>query len=344
VDAVRIGREEFIDPDRLAAVVDGVDAVLHLAGVNRAGTDEEVEAGNVAIARDLAGAIDRRSRPVDVVYANSVQAEEDNAYGRGKAAAADVLGDAVRGAGGHFADLLLPNLFGEHGRPAYNSFVATFAHEVASGRRPRVTGDRQIPLLHAQDAAHELIAAIGRTERRLVAGEARGISEVLGLLEQAHALYATRGEIPPLPGRFEVNLFNTYRAAAFPAMWPLSPQVHADGRGELFETVRAHGGTGQAFVSTTRPARVRGDHYHLHKVERFFVVSGEAEIKLRRLLHDEVVTFRLSGERPSFVDMPTLWVHHIRNVGESDLITMFWSDQLLDADNPDQYPEEVVPS
>lgn len=340
-DAVRIGRADFADPSRLAALLAGVDVVLHLAGVNRAASDEEVEQGNVALAAGLAAALAGQERPIDVVYANSVQAELDNPYGRGKAAAATLLRDVVGAAGGDFADLLLPNLFGEHGRPGYNSFVATFAHEVAAGRRPTVTGDREIPLLHVQDAAREMLDSVGRTERRVVEGELRGIGEVLSLLEQTHAIYATRGEIPPLPGPFEVNLFNTYRAAAFPGMWPLTPQVHADGRGELFETVRAHGGTGQAFVSTTRPGRTRGDHYHLHKVERFVVVRGEAEIRLRRLLHDEVVTFRLSGERPSFVDMPTLWVHNIRNVGDSELVTMFWADQLLDAENPDQYPEKV---
>lgn len=342
VDAVRLGRAELADPQRLAAILADVDAVLHLAGVNRAGSDDEVEQGNVALARALNDALARREHPIDVVYANSVQAELDNAYGRGKAIAATVLDRAVQATGGHFADLLLPNLFGEHGRPAYNSFVATFAHEMASGRRPSVTGDREIPLLHAQDAARELIDSIGRTERRTVEGELRGIGEVFALLEQAHALYAARGEIPPLPGPFEVNLFNTYRAAAFPEMWPLSPQVHADDRGDLFETVRAHGGTGQTFVSTTRPGQMRGDHYHLHKVERFFVVRGEAEINLRRLLHDEVVTFRLSGDKPAFVDMPTLWVHNIRNVGSSELVTMFWADQLLDPENPDQYPEKVA--
>ena len=96
------------------------------------------------------------------------------------------------------------------------------------------------------------------------------------------------------------------------------------------------------FVSTTRPGQLRGDHYHLHKVERFFVVRGEAEISLRRLLHDDVITFRLSGEKPSFVDMPTMWVHNIRNVGSSELVTMFWADQLLDLENPDQYPEKVA--
>ena len=59
-----------------------------------------------------------------------------------------------RAAGGRFADVLLPNLFGEHGRPRYNSFVATFAHEVADGRDARrSSSDREVPLLHAQDAA-----------------------------------------------------------------------------------------------------------------------------------------------------------------------------------------------
>jgi UDP-2-acetamido-2,6-beta-L-arabino-hexul-4-ose reductase len=38
-----------------------------------------------------------------------------------------------------------------------------------------------------------------------------------------------------------------------------------------------------------------------------------------------------------------MWVHNIRNVGDGDLITMFWADQLLDADRPDQYPEKVTP-
>ena len=77
-------------------------------------------------------------------------------------------------------------------------------------------------------------------------------------------------------------------------------------------------------------------------MERFFVIKGTAQIQLRRLLHDDVVTFTLSGDRPSFVDMPTLWVHNIRNVGDDELVTMFWADQLLDRDNPDQYPEMVA--
>ncbi len=74
------------------------------------------------------------------------------------------------------------------------------------------------------------------------------------------------------------------------------------------------------------------------------MVSGEAEIALRRLLHDEVIRFKISGDHPGFVDMPTMWVHNISNVGDKNLVTMFWADQLLDAEHPDQYPEQVEQS
>ena len=202
--------------------------------------------------------------------------------------------------------------------------------------------DKEVPLLHVQAAAQvllEAVTAVGNAQLR-PAGESRRVSDVLSVIREFHALYS-RGEIPPLTDQFRVDLFNTYRSYTFPALFPIHPQVHADARGELVETARSHGGTGQSFVSTTRPGFTRGDHYHLHKVERFFVVRGRAEISLRRLLDDEIVTFRLDGATPGFVDMPTLWVHNITNVGEDDLVTMFWADQLLDPEHPDQYPERV---
>ncbi len=342
MEAVLLGRAELASPQALATCLADVDSVLHIAGVNRAETDAEVEQGNVALAETLATALTSLNRPVDVVFANSVQAQLDNPYGRGKAAAATLLAETTRRTGGHFANLLLPNLFGEHGRPGYNSFVATFAHEVVAGRSPSVSGDREIELLHAQDAAAALIAAIGTdTAAEVVAGEPILISDVLAAFEQMREIYSSRGEIPDLSTPMRRNLFNTYRAAAFPDMWPITPQLHSDPRGDLFEAVRAHGGTSMTYASTTRPGQKRGEHYHLHKVERFVVVQGEAEIQLRRLLHDEVITFRVSGAQPAIIDMPTMWVHNIRNVADTDLVTLFWADQLLDPDNPDQFPELI---
>ena len=256
IEPVRLGRAELADPERLRRVLSDVDTLIHVAGVNRADSDEAVERGNVDVARTVSAALG--DRPVHVVFADSVQRDLDNAYGRGKRRAAEVLGSLP----GTFTDVVLPNLFGEHGRPAYNSLVATFCHEVASGREPSIHEDREVPLLHAQAAAESLIVAAEGREGGTVrpAGEPHGVAEILETLRGFHRLYAGRGEVPDVSTPFARDLFNTFRSYLFPHGYPIHPQPHADPRGVLVEAVRSHGGTGQAYVSTTVPGAVRGEH------------------------------------------------------------------------------------
>lgn len=342
-EALRLGRDDLAEVDHLAKLIERTSVIIHLAGVNRAPGDEEIETGNVRAAQSLAQALRRNGTAPHIVYANSIHAGTDSAYGRGKQRAGEMLRAVATELGGTLADVQLPNLFGEHGRPGYNSFIATFCDVLASGGNPRVEVDRPVPLLHAQRAAAVLIDAALAGAETLIEPEAEvhTVSEVLTTLQRFADAYRG-GQIPALADPFEIDLFNTYRSYVFPQAFPHMSTVHADARGELFETVRVLGGTGQTFVSTTRPGITRGEHYHLTKIERFFVVSGEAEIALRRVLDDDVINFRLSGREPAFVDMPTLWTHNITNVGDTDLITLFWSDQLHDPNAPDTYWENVV--
>src|SRR6266436_4921331 len=79
-------RPTFADPERLTAFVDGLDAVVHFAGMNR-GAESEVEATNIALATSLITAFERAGPPPRVAYSNSTQVDQDTAYGRGKRAA-----------------------------------------------------------------------------------------------------------------------------------------------------------------------------------------------------------------------------------------------------------------
>lgn len=326
----------------LAGLVTDADAVIHIAGVNRAQDPEDVRRGNIELAEELAAALRSASRPVRVVFANSIQSGNGTPYGAGKGEAARVLAEAVEAVGGDLVDVLLPNLFGEHGRPSYNSFVATFVHAVIDGDDPTVL-DRPVDLLHAQAAAQALIDGLTTPVGRLVpAGTPTSVREVLELLREFQALYST-GDIPALDTKLRVDLFNTYRAALFPRHYPIALTTHADDRGRLVETVRAHGGQGQTFVSTTRPGITRGEHFHLAKVERFVVLSGTARISLRRVCTDEVVSFDVTGAAPAVVDMPTMWVHNITNTGDEELTTLFWTHSLFDPELPDTFWEPVTP-
>lgn len=324
--------------DHLAAVVADSDAVLHLAGVNR-GPDDDVETGNVALAADVAAAVRAAGRPVRVVYANSIQDGNGTAYGTGKARAAALLGE-LRAEGHAVVDVRLPNIFGEHGRPHYNSFVATFVHAVAAGETPDVT-DRPVELLHAQAAAESLIEALTTDVDRVdPRGTVIGVQAVLDLLLEFEASYAS-GEFPDLSTPFRVALFNTYRAALFPQRYPIALRPNSDARGTFVETVRCRGGEGQSSFSTTVPGATRGEHYHLSKIERFAVVQGRATMALRRMFTDEVIEFAVDGARPCAVDMPVGWAHNITNTGEDVLITQFWSHELFRPDAPDTFAQPV---
>jgi UDP-2-acetamido-2,6-beta-L-arabino-hexul-4-ose reductase len=337
-EVVPVGRADW---HRVPAIVADVDAVVHVAGVNRAPDDEVVEA-NVSLARGLADVL-VATEGLPVVFANSVQVGNGTPYAEGKERAAEVLRAAAEQSGGRFVDVLLPNLFGEHGRPAYNSFVATFVERAIAGEAPDIV-DRPIELLHAQGAAQALLDALVPGSPAQVRPEAHPttVLHVWETLQRFHATYNPSADVPAMADDFERDLFNTYRAALFPEHYPLALTPRTDQRGRLVETVRSHGSAGQTFVSTTVPGVTRGIHYHLHKIERFVVLDGDAVIRLRRMFHDEVVELAVSGREPVVVDMPTMWAHDITNVGDRDLTTLFWTDSLFDPDAPDTIPEPVV--
>ncbi|WP_029210279.1 NAD-dependent epimerase/dehydratase family protein [Arsenicicoccus bolidensis] len=332
-EVVAVDRESF---SRMPELVQGCDAVLHVAGVNRA-SDEEVERGNVELAEAVAEAVRSSGSIGTVVYANTVHAGADSPYGRGKSRATE----ALRASGAKVVDVRLPNLFGEHGRPGYNSFVATFAHAVARDEAPTSVQDKEIGVLHVQDAAQVLIDALSTDQAELAPKpHPTSVQEVLDKLVSFRETYRT-GDIPALPPTFDVNLFNTLRAALFPQAYPIQLTPHSDDRGRLVETVRSHGGQGQTFVSTTRCGITRGEHYHLGKIERFVVLGGRARISLRRVFHDDVIDFEVDGANPVAIDMPTMWVHNITNVGDAELLTQFWTHTLFDPAAPDTFWEPV---
>jgi UDP-2-acetamido-2,6-beta-L-arabino-hexul-4-ose reductase len=54
-----------------------------------------------------------------------------------------------------------------------------------------------------------------------------------------------------------------------------------------------------------------------------------------------VFTFAVSGDQPVAVDMPPLYAHSLTNVGDDDLLTVFWTNDHFSAIAPDTYPEPV---
>ena len=333
-------RKTFQDTAALASFVDGCDTIVHFAGMNR-GNEEIIEETNVSLMALLLDCCDKRGQRPHIVFASSTHIDRDTAYARSKRKAAEMLMKWSSRTGAKATILVLPNVFGEAGRPFYNSVVSTFAYQIAKGEEPKIEVDREMELLHAQDVA----ALVYETLIEGKSGETRpkgSLLTVTGLLDRLRNFSNEyrNDRVPGVSERLDHSLFNTLRYYMFPDYYPKQLDLRSDSRGNLYEAVKSAGG-GQTFLSTTRPGVTRGNHFHYKKIERFLVVSGQAVIRIRKLFGVHVESFEVTGDQPAYIDMPTLHTHSITNTGDSDLITLFWSDSIFDPANPDTVREQV---
>lgn len=337
-DIQALGHAEFDEDDALLKAISGADAVLHFAGMNR-GPDSEIESTNPAIAKRLIEVCENAGVKPHLIYANSIHESTDTPYGRSKKRAGEVL----KKLSSSYTDLILPHIFGEGAKPFYNNVTATLISQLIAGYEVEINPDGKLKLFHAGVAAQLAIDAVVDGRVGVVHPEYRDMSvaELFTKLQSFHD-NDKLNIYPDITDQFDLALFNTYRSATYPDHWPHHLEKNSDSRGTLFEAVKGGGG-GQTFLSTTNPGVSRGDHFHLSKVERFLVLRGEATIRMRRVLTDQVWEFKVSGDTPAPIDMPTLHTHSIENTGDGELLTLFWANEIFDPVHPDTFSDKVLP-
>ena len=245
-------------------------------------------------------------------------------------------------AGTRYTNVVLPHIFGEGAKANYNNVTATLCEQVATGSEPTIHDGANVELLHAGAAIDAMMAVFnaGTTGTQRLSGTPITVEALYAKLLTFRTCYEIN-TYPDLSDRFIATLFNTYRAVEYPSAFPKYLELHKDQRGVLFESVKGGGG-GQTFLSWTDPGIERGNHFHRYKVERFLVVSGEAEIRIRPVFGIKVDTYKVSGSQPAYVDMPTFHTHSIVNTGKKPLLTLFWAHEIFDPEQPDTYSHPVL--
>jgi len=334
IEIVEGDRSTFAENSRLLDFVSASDTIVHLAGMNR-GKDEEVESTNIELTTALIDACEQQNRTPHIIFSSSTHIYRDTAYGRSKLVCARKFQEWASRNSALFTNLILPRVFGECGKPFYNSVVSTYCYQLANAQEPGIDKDGPLELIHAQEVAQKILESIQtKHEReRVVPGTPITIRELLAKVRTLADCYNIH-MIPDLRESLDLSLFNTYRSYLYPKFYPRPLELHKDNRGELFEACKSLNG-GQTFLSNTRPGITRGNHFHLNKVERFLVVRGEANIRIRKIFDDEILEFRVSGSKPQYIDIPTLHTHNITNTGDVDLLTLFWAHEIFDPKSTD---------
>ena len=314
---------------------DGPYRVLHLAGISR-GTEKDVSQGNVELAKRLGMAIsESRGKLLSISYTNSTQSLLGTPYGEGKREAADLLSRVAAENGGEFNNFLLPNVFGEHGKPDYNMVTSTFSDAIVNGRSPQILVDQELTLVHAQDVA-DLLLGIASEKDLDQKSSSLTVKELAALIRDLWATYEN-STIPDFRDNLSLKLWNTLISHLPPERRLRPLRGESDARGTFREVVRVPGSSVQVSLSDTQPGLTRGNHFHRRKFERFIVLEGSALIRLWQEEKGWVDEYRVTGENPHWIDMPTCWMHSIKNSGSVPLKTLFVSDAPFDSQNPDTF-------
>jgi UDP-2-acetamido-2,6-beta-L-arabino-hexul-4-ose reductase len=330
-------------PDELEGMLGGADVIFHLAGVNRPKNEEEFRTGNTGLTEDICSVLRRIDRTPKIVLASSIQADLDNPYGQSKLMSEKALRDYSAATGARTVVYRFKNLFGKWCRPNYNSVTATFCHNI-SHCLPVTISDpsRSIELTYIDDVVSSLVGEVSSMEGEPETGFAFGpdiVSYTITLGDLAELISSFRESrqtlvLPSFDNRFVRALYSTYLSYLDGEDFAYGLTIRTDERGSLAEMMKSSA-FGQIFVSRTKPGITRGNHYHHTKTEKFMVVEGDAVVRFRRIDDTEVIEHRVSGREFRVVDIPPGYTHHITNIGEGELVTLFWASEIFNPEQPD---------
>lgn len=322
------------------------DVIFHLAGVNRPKNVDEFAAGNTGLTKTIVDLLGELGRSPAMVMSSSIQAALDNPYGRSKKQAEDILFAYSARTGAPVHVYRLTNVFGKWSRPNYNSVVSTFCHNISHGFDITISDpDHVVELVYIDDVVAEFVSILAAPEAFPTGCLSVVPTYRTTLGELAEKIYALRNirsslVIPDLSDEFSQKLHATYLSYLEQDDFSYGLDIKADNRGELAELIKSTS-FGQMFVSRTHAGITRGNHYHDSKIEKFCVLQGEAVIRFRHILTDEIIEYPVSGRNWKVVDIPPGYTHHIENRSSGEMIVLFWANSIFDPHHPDTYFCEV---
>lgn len=336
----------FQSTELLNNFVTQCDVIVHLAALNRHSNPAEILNTNVFLVEQLIKALENTNSKPHIIFSSSTQEERDNEYGASKKKGRELFENWADRNKSKFTGLIIPNVFGPFGVPFHNSFISTFAYQLTHNQEPKIEIDAEVGLIYVSELVKEILFIIdqngnGNQIKRLEPTGVYKVSDILLMMKSFKIEYLEHGIVPILDTEFKTNLFNTFRSYIdLNNQFPFKYKLNKDDRGTFVEIIKLQSG-GQVSYSTTKPGITRGNHFHTRKIERFAVIKGEAEIEMRKINTKEIYKFKLSENNPSFVDMPIWYTHNIKNIGHTELITVFWINEFFKEDDPDTYFEIV---
>ena len=333
----------------LSELLDKVDFVFHLAGVNRSDDPAEFVLSNVDLTKNLCQLIAKiaknTNRKIGIVYTSTTQVNNNSAYGLSKKHCEDIILSLHRDYDIPIHIFRLPNVFGKWCRPSYNSVVATFCHNIANGL-PIIVNDPTtiITLVHIDDIVNcfakiiETVKKVNYNHLENVISKENNFKFVnkqytISLKKLAHLIQFFNDNRKTFMIEYVGNgliraLYDTY-ISYLPTSsftYDLLEHINSD---DTFAEFSKTSNCRQLSYFSVPPRATRVIHDYLSKTQKFLVIHGRAHFEFVNVQTNELYQCETSSDKPQVVETIPGWAQKITNIGADNMIVLLWANKAL---------------
>ena len=318
------------------------EIVFHLAGENRNKEQTQFINNNFKLTKDLVNLIKKKSKKTYLFFSSTKQIEsKKNIYTQTKLDAENYLKKNV---GKNLSVIIyrFTNIFGKWAKPNYNSVIATFSHRISRNKKIKISRyNERIEFLYIDEVIKLFYDDIKNKKKRnlLLVNKFDNSYKIklFDLVKKLKYFHKYRQKLindAELAHGFDKLLYSTFLTYIPVKQFKYNISSIKDKRGSFFEFVKSRN-NGQISILVVKPNQVRGNHYHMTKVERFLILSGQGYFVFKNLINGEQKKILFNSAKETIVETIPGWAHNIKNTGKKDLIAILWANENYNKEKPD---------
>ena len=313
--------------------------IFLIFGINKERLPKDTFNDNYLFTEKVCSILRKNKKKTSIIFTSSIQVDKNNFYGKSKLKAEKILLQYKRETKAKVLIYRLPNIFGKWSKPYYNSVVATFCYNISRNKKINVNNKKIVKLLYVDDLVRNFINQIRVKKWSTYAN----IKEVYSIsLDKLASLIRSfnikdKTYLPvDVSKEFVKKLYSTYISFLPLNKFKHKLKHHLDSRGIFVEFIK-NNQFGQFSYFSILPKKVRGNHFHHTKLEKFIVISGKVRFNFKNIINKKNFFILTDETKNIVINTVPGWAHSIENVSSKVAKLLVWSNEIFDRKNPDTF-------
>ena len=325
------------------------DSIVHLAAINRSKDNSEFFETNYILTKIICNFINENKLKKSIVYISSIHDTKTTSYGLSKKLSIDYLKKfSLKNKNLSVLVLRLSRVFGKWSKPNYNSVVATFCYSINNNIKANIRNiNKKLDLNYIDDVVNEIEKYISFPPKKsfLIKKIFKRYDLTTAKIFKILKKLNFKNDNSDISGLGDKTKIDKYLYTTFMSFLPENKikkklKTFKDKRGSFTEVLKTSN-DGQFSFFTCVQGEIRGNHFHNSKVEKFLVVRGRAEFKMKDLYSDKIKKFILDDKTPELLSSIPGQIHNITNIGKEKLVVFVWANEVFDKKNPDTIRKKI---